>query len=129
GVALVAVVLLGQDVLQWHLFAVEGQVLLPAERALVRAGGEKELALGVRKGDGSLIASLGDDVGTTSQLPLQLDEKRPHQVIAGNELRVVRDGRAADFASHVVAVDEHLTALKLKFPAAGGVRDGLLVLQ
>ena len=61
-------------------------VELAAKCALVRIGGQKKLALGMRKGHGPLIAPFRDDIGIRRQLPLQLDEKRPHLDIAGDEI-------------------------------------------
>ena len=86
AIAAIAVFLLSEDGLGRNVFAPLSQFGMTAAGALHGVGGDEELALGVRKNNGALIAPFGHDVSLAGYLTLEFDESTSHCGIGSNGL-------------------------------------------
>ena len=106
GVLTIAAPLRAQDLFERDRLALRLQVVPAAAGALLGAGRDKDLALGLGKGDRALVPPLGDDVLAAGPGPLQGDQPCPHPRIVGRVPRHRRDCRRADAVGHVLAVEQ-----------------------
>ncbi len=87
--------------------------------------GQVDLALGIRKCDGRLIAAFGHHITITGDFPLEVDQNVPHLAVVGGELREPRDFDCPDLGRDILAIEVHPVVDELDIGRGGDGRQGL----
>src|SRR5205823_445921 len=102
GVAMVADFLGFQDLIEFHFFTAGDYVALPPPSPFRGISYEEELADGVGKNYGSLIAALADHVATRRDLALELHQSLADDSTLSNRAGIDGDFLRANDAGHVL---------------------------
>ena len=106
---------LTQDVVEWgRLLVTLMQFTLAASGSLFGVGGDVELALGVWKDSGPLIAAFGHDVATAREVTLTSSQFATYRRVRRNDRTAVRNFRRSHVIRHVTTIDEDVLLIELQ---------------
>jgi hypothetical protein len=114
-IAMIAEPLIRENLIEGDLFTASQQIGVTATGTLFFIRREKNLALGIRKNDGSLVPPLGDDIAICRRGPLPTHKLRPHCRVVGSVMNGVRNlksphrGRNVSTIQYYAVINEFYT--------------------
>ena len=85
---------------------------LPALGPLYRRGGQKNLQIGMRKNNRSLVAAFGDNVAALSHATLHMLHRLPHRRRIGHRSRGGGDPFGANLCGNIAILHQHAAVCK-----------------